>query len=504
MKMILRCIMISLAAFGAATTQAADKYVVGGGTGDGSTWVNAAGNIQTAVDAATAGDTVWVRAGTYTSTAANVVSINKSLTLRNDTDVPADAIIIDGGGVRRGIYVNLTAAGSVVKLDGLTITNGYVSSVGGGGIYILHSTIATGTALVQRCVIAGNFATNCYAGGIYTYGKNDQTAFNTILSDCRIVGNVRRSNSTNNGLGGGVAAYRALLTMEDCDVSDNADHGGSNHFNAGGVGGGIYIREGALGSEIRNCHIERNLTENSFNVTVAAGGGIGRNSADTNLLSIQDCVIQSNTSHNGGGITGPALFLKNCTIQYNLGGQGGGLQTVGDVDARNCLITHNETTVGAGGWYHSKNPSVLRIDNCTISSNKTTATSNPVGGIVTLPGTTHIIRNSIIYDNESTWTMNMKNFYLQGSGTVSNSCSFPLIADGGNISSDPKFVSMANADFHLQSDSPCINTGTNQLWMASALDLDGKKRLDWKSGLVDMGCYEFSPPFPLGTAIIIR
>ena len=76
-----------------------------------------------------------------------------------------------------------------------------------------------------------------------------------------------------------------------------------------------------------------------------------------------------------------------------------------------------------------------------------------------------------------------------------------MTAGSGNTTNNPQFVNFAGGSFRLKSTSPCINTGTNQAWMNGATDLDGQRRIDPVSGIVDMGCYEY---VTRGTMFIIR
>ena len=61
----------------------------------------------------------------------------------------------------------------------------------------------------------------------------------------------------------------------------------------------------------------------------------------------------------------------------------------------------------------------------------------------------------------------------------------------GNPYLPPLFVDLVNGDFHLQPNSPCINSGNNS-YVTSSTDLDGNPRI--VGGTVDMGAYEYPTP----------
>jgi hypothetical protein len=76
---------------------------------------------------------------------------------------------------------------------------------------------------------------------------------------------------------------------------------------------------------------------------------------------------------------------------------------------------------------------------------------------------------------------------------VSNNCISPQFrpAANGNITNDPMFMNLSGGDFHLQANSPCINSGRNSL-VTSTTDLDGNPRI--AGGTVDIGAYEYQNP----------
>src|SRR5207244_648682 len=74
-----------------------------------------------------------------------------------------------------------------------------------------------------------------------------------------------------------------------------------------------------------------------------------------------------------------------------------------------------------------------------------------------------------------------------------NACCMPFSAPWPNCitNSDPLFVDAAAGDFHLQTNSPCINAGYNGD-VATGTDLDGNPRI--AGGTVDIGTYEVQVP----------
>jgi hypothetical protein len=139
----------------------------------------------------------------------------------------------------------------------------------------------------------------------------------------------------------------------------------------------------------------------------------------------------------------------------------------------NCLVICNSALIGGGVYSFNPDP----IYNCTVISN---TASSAAGGV-----REGLCFNCIVYYNLAPNAPNIQPV------RVAYCCTTPLQVGSGNFTNEPRFVSLAGGDFHLQSDSPCINSGNNA-FVTITNDLEGKPRI--AGGTVDVGAYEFPSP----------
>jgi hypothetical protein len=97
------------------------------------------------------------------------------------------------------------------------------------------------------------------------------------------------------------------------------------------------------------------------------------------------------------------------------------------------------------------------------------------------------LTNCIVVNNSASSSVN----YFTGDDTFDHCFTSPLPQAGiGNFDLDPLFINPTN-DFHLGSNSPCINAGVNSA-VTTPTDVDGDPRI--QRGTVDAGAYEFKSP----------
>ena len=208
------------------------------------------GTIQSAVDAASSGDTVNVAAGTYI----------ENIVLKDGVELIGageDISIIDGSGTDRVIFCQDCTAGT--KLEGFTITNG--DAYRGGGIYNLNSTVE-----IANCIFESNTAN--YGGGIL----NDSSS--TIITNCTFSGN---SSSCGGGM---LNRNSADVTLLNCTFTANTSENN----------GGAMRNTSSSTVTITSCSFVDNIATNTNAGGIYCEGGIN--------VTITDCIICQNTPLN--------------------------------------------------------------------------------------------------------------------------------------------------------------------------------------------------------------
>ncbi|MEW6605827.1 MAG: right-handed parallel beta-helix repeat-containing protein [bacterium] len=289
---------------------AADLYVPGSYT-----------TIQSAINAATNGDTVLVNNGTYIE---NINFLGKGITVQS---VHGTTTTIINGNASGSVVTFNSGEGTNSVLSGFTIQNGRATY--GGGIYCSNSSSPT----ISNCSISGNSASGD-GGGIYCNSSSSPT-----ITNCTISGNSASRD------GGGIYCNSSSPTITNCSISGNSA--------SGGYGGGIFCDSSS--PAITNCSI-------SGNSAGGVGGGIFCVSSSS--PAITNCSISGNSAEDGGGIfcwsSSPAI--TNCSISGNSAGWGGGIfcEFSSSPTIANCSISGNSASGQGGGIFcSSSSPTVV-------------------------------------------------------------------------------------------------------------------------------------------------
>jgi hypothetical protein len=338
---------------------------------------------------------------------------------------------VDSGGISNRVLVS--KALTVESVNGFEVT----TIQGDSGTRCVYLT--NGSSLSGFTLTGGN-AGSSGGGGAYCETLTAQ------VSNCLITNNIAN-------YGGGVSGG----TLTGCSILNNGDADNYYEFNFSPVG----VGGGAFQSTLIDCIISQNEAN-------GAGGG-------TYECTLTNCVLDGNAASHGGGAW--ASTLNDCILNGNLGYFGGGSMFGILTD---CLLINNSVSTpqfgdeGTGGGALSGT-----LYNCTVYGNFSEGTG---GGLS--EATAH---NCIVYHNTDT-----NGNFNYDSCFMDNCCTLPFNSSGsGNITNAPLFLNEGGGDYHLQSNSPCINSGKN-MYANSTTDLDGNPRI--VGGTVDIGAYEYQAP----------
>jgi len=432
--------------------------------------------LQTALDQARDRDTIHLAQGTYTNTGEVVVAIQHSVSLLGGWDKtsanpvihdPATHVsILDGENQRRVISI---AANLSPTIDGLTITHGNATGLGGG------------------------FVSSDAGGGIYSVDARPVIT-NNILTD-----NVATTQSDARGMGGAIylqsesgfatVSHNHFLNNTAGTAIDRGD-GGALFLSSSGM---IYDNEFINNEGCRNCtgqggainvgwtEAQPLITRNLFrNNQADIGAGIDLVWSAAQVIG-NDFV--SNDANAGSGIY--AYYDKGSTISKNtlLANKNSALLIrITFPDERKTIVRNNVIADSSQGIfaYSDWHSAAVDLFHNTLVNN--------TEGINIGRNMTATLTNNIISDHNKAVTL----LPVEGAAILANNTLFWQNTDDGfrgdnPVDGDPDFVSMANDDYHLASGSAAIDAGIDS---STTTDRDGIPR---PHGIApDIGAYEYA------------
>ncbi len=343
------------------------------GAGDGSSWADAYGDLQDALDDPNVayGWEIWVAAGTYRPD-PNGLADPREATFQ----------MINGVGFYGGFPTGGAAFASRDPNQYEAILSGDIGVPGDStdNCYYVFGH-PDGLALDSTAVLDGFTITSSSSVGMHNYNSSPSVS-NCIFSGAGMHNNEYSSPSvstcTFSGVGMSNFSYSSP-TVSDCIFSSSGMYNASRCsptvsgcIFSGNSSDGIY-NEGNNNLAISDCTISGNLGFGIFNgpncnLTVSGctisdnlGDGI-RNEYNSNS-TVSGCTISNNLC-NGMYNYASSLVVSGCTISGNSGSNGGGMYN------ERCILTVSDSTISdnsGGGMYNYE--SNLIVSGCTISGN---------------------------------------------------------------------------------------------------------------------------------------
>ena len=440
--------------------------------------------IQTAINAAVAGDIIVVAPGTYRE---SIDFHGKAITVRSDGG--PQVTTIDAASLGRTVtFTSGEGGGSVLK--GFTLAKGD-DHLAGAILCIDSSPMVTENVIKSRGVqaVAAVFCRNSFA----RIERNDISDNPVVAVFCDtkggpvIVGNCITNN--NSAYAGGVYCNDSSPVIDGNLITGNLSNGitctvGSEPVITGNTisGNTTAGSGGAIWCDRSSPVIEGNrISGNSAGIASA----IMCSSLSAPLITGNR--ISENTSTDG---TICCYWASSPTITFNvvIGNSvryGGGLichDGSNPLSACN-VISDNDADIGGGIWCYAASPEIV---NNTITGNVARIEG---GGISCIVGSSPNLSNTIFWDNSA--PSGPQIYVANGSTPTFTHCA---VQDGwpgsGNISLDPLFADPAGGDRHLTWNSPCREAGTGSTLPADLVaDFEGDPRVAF--GSVDIGADEF-------------
>lgn len=279
---------------------------VGNNANSGLTAALPKADLQSAITAASAGDTILVDTGTWSSTATQ--TINKALT-------------IIGNGPTNTVFQSSSVSGTIrwgtISASNVTIKDVQISKYDRAQDGIALDITSGTNILIDRCIIYNNVGSAGQGAVCISGAATSVTVRNTSLP-------CNRTASAN--YGGAMNIKNATVLIENCSMNNNvisALNGGAliiqgssanvtitkTTFDANGAsqGGAIAIADGTV--NISNSCFDTNSAQADAGGT-GGGGAILITPTNNSSITITDCTFTNNTA-NVGSSDGGAICFSN-------------------------------------------------------------------------------------------------------------------------------------------------------------------------------------------------
>lgn len=308
-----RYYVLAVCLLSAVLLRAETYYVTTTGTGDGSSWERASGDLNTALFQAESGDEIWIAAGTYRTTNNEDRKVSFAIpsgvalyggfegneTEREQRNFTRNLTILSGeiGGPEASDnsynVVFLYNADEQTRLDGFVISGGNANGMGnpgerarcGGGLYNFGADGLYSRPRIVNCRFVNNRAHD--GAAVYNNGAGGDAG--AVFEQCHFEGNVARLDGGavyNDGRRGGICTPE----FTSCTISGNqAGYGGAMvNFGSKGISTPVLVQ----------CTLENNRAS----VRGGAMYNVGSNGSAAATLTA--CVLQDNRSKTGPAIAG--------------------------------------------------------------------------------------------------------------------------------------------------------------------------------------------------------